>query len=238
MGRAYEVRKASIQKTGAQKAKLYSNFSKEIYLAAKGGVPDPDCNVVLKRLIEKAKKNQVPSDIINRAIEKAKGTGNDDYKSVVYEGFGPNSATIMVECLTDNVNRTVSDVREAFNKSHNKLGVSNSVAYNYDNLSLIGFKYNNEEEIFELLLDNNIEIIDLEKENDLLVITCKPSDSSKVKDVLENKFITIDYEIDETGMYPKEKVSLNGEDKDSFELLLSKLDNIDDVTNVYHNVEL
>ena len=80
MGRAYEVRKASIQKTGAAKAKLYSNFAKEIYLAAKKGVPEIEANVQLKRIVEKAKKNQVPSDIITRAIEKAKGVGGEDYQ--------------------------------------------------------------------------------------------------------------------------------------------------------------
>ena len=87
MGRAYEVRKASIQKTGAAKGKIYTTFAKEIYLAAKKGGTDVDANVNLKRLVEKAKKSQVPSDIINRAIDKAKGVGGEDYHEVVYEGF-------------------------------------------------------------------------------------------------------------------------------------------------------
>ena len=89
MGRAYEVRKYSIQKTGAARGKIYTNFAKEIYLAAKKGIPNPDENVVLKRIIEKAKKQEVPNDIINRAIDKAKGVGQDEYKEVIYEGFGP-----------------------------------------------------------------------------------------------------------------------------------------------------
>ena len=87
MGRAYEVRKASIQKTGAARGKIYTNFAKELYLAAKGN-PDIDTNIKLKRLVEKAKKEQVPSDIINRAIDKAKGMGGEDYEVVTYEGFG------------------------------------------------------------------------------------------------------------------------------------------------------
>ena len=147
MGRAYEVRKASIQKTGAAKAKLYSTYAKEIYLAAKKGVPEIESNISLKRLVEKAKKEQVPADIINRAIDKAKGAGQDDYEKVVYEGFGPGSSTLIIECLTDNVNRTVGMVRAAFNKVHKSLGVTNSVSYNYDYLGVLSFKYNDEEAV-------------------------------------------------------------------------------------------
>ena len=152
MGRAYEVRKASIQKTGAARGKIYTTFAKEIYLAAKKGIPDPDSNIVLKRIIEKAKKNEVPSDIINRAIDKAKGMGQDEYEVVTYEGFGPGASTLIIKCLTDNVNRTVGFVRAAFNKVHKSLGVTNSVAYNYDYLGVVSFKYDNEEEIFDKLL--------------------------------------------------------------------------------------
>ena len=164
MGRAYEVRKASIQKTGAIKAKLYSNFAKEIYLAAKSGVPEIESNITLKRIVEKAKKQQVPADIINRAIDKAKGVGGEDYKEVIYEGFGPGASTLIIKTLTDNVNRTVGFVRAAFNKINKSLGVSNSVAYNYDHLAVISFKSEKEDEIFEALLNEGIEIIDFENE--------------------------------------------------------------------------
>ena len=151
MGRAYEVRKASIMKTGAAKAKLYSNFAKEIYLAAKKGVPEIESNIALKRLVEKAKKNQVPSDIINRAIEKAKGVGGEDYQEVTYEGFGPGSSTLIIKCLTDNVNRTVGEVRAAFNKVNKSLGVTNSVSYNYDYVGVLSFISQNSEELFQYL---------------------------------------------------------------------------------------
>ena len=140
MGRAYEVRKASIQKTGAMKAKLYSTFAKEIYLAAKKGVPEIESNVNLKRIVDKAKKNQVPSDIITRAIEKAKGVGGEDYHEVTYEGFGPGASTLIIKTLTDNVNRTVGEVRAAFNKVNKSLGVTNSVSYNYDYVGVLSFK--------------------------------------------------------------------------------------------------
>ena len=237
MGRAYEVRKASIQKTGAAKAKLYSTFAKEIYLAAKGN-PEIDTNVSLKRMVEKAKKNQVPSDIINRAIDKAKGAGGDDYQTVVYEGFGPGASTLIIKTLTDNVNRTVGFVRAAFNKVNKSLGVTNSVSYNYDYLAIISFKYDNSDEIFEAVLDAGIEIIDLESEDGEITITCNPTDAHSVKDVLENLIPNIEYELDEVGMYPKEKTVLEGEDKEIFEKLYNMLDDIEDVTDIYHNVEL
>lgn len=237
MGRAYEVRKASIQKTGAAKAKLYSTFAKEIYLAAKGN-PEVDTNINLKRVVEKAKRQQVPSDIINRAIDKAKGASSDDYQELSYEGFGPGSSTLVVKCLTDNVNRTVSFVREAFNKCHKSLGVTNSVSYNYDYEAVIGFKCEDSDSIFEAILNEGIEIIDFESEDGEVVITANPSDASKVKDVLESQISNIDYTLDEIGWYAKEKVTLEGEDKEVFERLLSLLEDIEDVTNIYHNVNL
>ena len=237
MGRAYEVRKASIQKTGAAKAKLYSTFAKEIYLAAKGN-PEVDTNINLKRVVEKAKHQQVPSDIINRAIDKAKGSSGDDYQELSYEGFGPGQSTLIVKCLTDNVNRTVSFVREAFNKCHKSLGVTNSVSYNYDYLAIIGFKSDNGDDIMMSLLDEGIEIIDLESVDGEVVITAKPGDASSVKDVVERMILDVVYTLDEIGWYAKEKCTLEGEDLEVFERLLSLLDAIDDVTEVYHNVNL
>lgn len=237
MGRAYEVRKASIQKTGAAKAKLYSTFAKEIYLVAKGN-PELDTNVNLKRVVEKAKRQQVPSDIINRAIDKAKGSSGDDYQELSYEGFGPGASTLIVKCLTDNVNRTVSYVREAFNKCHKSLGVTNSVSYNYEYLAIIGLKSNNGDDIMMNLLDAGIEIIDLENVDGEVIITAKPSDASLVKDTLEAMIPNIEYTVDEVGWYAKEKVTLEGEDLEIFERLLGLLEAIDDVTHVYHNVEL
>ncbi len=236
MGRAYEVRKASIQKTGAMKAKLYSTYAKEIYLAAKKGVPELESNIFLKRVVEKAKKEQVPSDIINRAIEKAKGVGGEDYHEVIYEGFGPGASTLIVKTLTDNVNRTVGMVRAAFNKVNKSLGVTNSVTYNYDYLAIVAFKTDKEEEIFEKLLENGIEPMEFESEEGELTISVIPNDINKTKDVIEAIIPNVEYEIDEVGMYPKNKVDLEGEDLELFDRLYSLLDEIDDVTEIYHNV--
>lgn len=238
MGRAYEVRKASIQKNGAVKAKLYSNYAKEIYLAAKKGVPELESNVNLKHLAEKAKKEQVPMDIIKRAIDKAKGAGGEDYTEVIYEGFGPGASTFIIKTLTDNVNRTVGEIRAAFNKVHKSLGVTNSVSYNYDYLAIISFKSNEEEKIFEELLNAGIEIIDLESNDGEITITANPKDINKVKEELEKIIPGIEYTYDEVGMFAKEEVTLTGEDKEVYDKLYGLLDAIDDVSAIYTNVKL
>lgn len=237
MGRAYEVRKASIQKTGAAKAKLYSTYAKEIYLAAKKGTPEIETNITLKRVVEKAKKEQVPSDIINRAIDKAKGTGGEDYSEVIYEGFGPGASTFIIKTLTDNVNRTVSFVRTAFNKVNKSLGVTNSVSYNYDYLAIISFESDKEEELFESILSEGIELVDFENDNGTITITANPSDIHHVKDIVEKIIPNVDYIYDEVGMYPKEYITLEGEDKEIFDKLYNMLDEIDDVTAIYTNVK-
>ena len=141
MGRAFEVRKAAMAKTSLAKAKVYSRFGKEVYMAAKGGVADPEMNPTLKRTIEKAKANQVPADVIKRAIEKAKGGSSEQYSEILYEGFGAGESTILVECLTDNTNRSIADVRSCFNKAHAKLGNSGAVSHGYEKVGLLAFSY-------------------------------------------------------------------------------------------------
>ena len=237
MGRAYEVRKDSIQKTGAARGKLYTNFAKEIYLAAKKGVPEIEANVSLKRLVEKAKKMQVPADIINRAIDKAKGAGKDEYEEIIYEGFGPGSSTLMIKTLTDNVNRTVGEVRAAFNKVHKSLGVSNSVSYNYDNLSVMSFKSDKESDIFMALLDAGIEPVEIETEGEYLNVSVNYVDGAKTKDIIESIIPDVDYEVDESGWYAKDKTTLEGDDLELFRKLYKMLDDVDDVTEIYHNVD-
>ena len=145
MGRAYEVRKASIQKTGAAKGKIYSMYAKEIYLAAKQGGTELESNASLKRLVDRAKKEQVPGDIIKRAIDKVNSGADESYVKNTYEMFGPAGSTLIVECLTDNVNRSVSDLRAVVNKTHIKMGAMGSVSYMYDNNCVVSFKGLDEE---------------------------------------------------------------------------------------------
>ncbi len=238
MGRAYAVREAKIKKTGAARGKIYTNCAKEIYLAAKNGGVEPEANSLLKHLIEKAKKMQVPADIINRALDKAKGAGKDEYEQIIYEGFGPGASTLMIKTLTDNVNRTVGEVRAAFNKVHKSLGVTNSVSYNYDNLCVMSFKSDKEEEILMGLLDAGIEPVECETEDGFLNVSVNYIDNIKAKEIIEKIEPNVDYEIDESGWYAKDRITLEGEDLELFNRLYDLLDEIDDVTDIYHNVNL
>lgn len=234
MGRAYEVRKASIQKTGAARGKIYAMYAKEIYSAAKKST-DTDANPTLKRLIEKAKKDQVPSEIINRAIDKVNSGVDESYDKLRYEGFGPDASTLLIDCLTDNVNRAVSDVRAAFSKAHCKLGASGAVSYMYDNFCVISFKGLKEDEVIEALLNAEVDA-DIETEEETITLYGNPQDLFKIKNAILNYNNKIVFDVDEITTIPKEKVKLNKEDLEIFKKLLTLLEDVDDVQNVYHNV--
>lgn len=237
MGRAFEVRKAAMAKTAAAKTKVYSRFGKEIYIAAKSGEPDPEMNQTLKRVIEKAKAAQVPSDIIKRAIDKAKGNDNTQYNEVRYEGYGPGESNIIVECLSDNVNRTYAEVRNCFNKNQGKLGVLNSVMYLYDHVGILSFIFEDEDQVLEICLEAEVEVIDIEKDDDHISVLVVPSDLYKAKDALEASLGEIEFAQLETTYLPHIEVSLNEDDQTAFDKLLAMLDEVDDVANVYHNVK-
>ena len=152
MGRAHEVRKVAMAKTAAKKAKLYSRYGKEIYLTAKAGGPELDGNLALRRLVDKAKKEQVPADVIKRAIDKVKSGVTENYEPIQFEGFGPGNSTLIVKCLTDNINRTISQVRPAFTKAKSKLGAEGSVAYLYNVESTVILSGMSEDEVLEALV--------------------------------------------------------------------------------------
>jgi YebC/PmpR family DNA-binding regulatory protein len=158
MGRDFENRKNAIFKTAAQKSKLYSKYGKQIYVAAKNGVPDPDTNPALRSMIEKAKSDQVPGHVIEKAIEKARGAGGEDFAAARYEGFGPGGSLVIVDCLTDNTQRTISEVRSCFTKSGAKLGATGSAALNFDHLAVLSFKGDNEEQVLEALLAADVNV--------------------------------------------------------------------------------
>lgn len=237
MGRAYEVRKASMEKTGKAKAKLYSMYAKEILQAAKNGT-DPVSNDQLKRLIDKAKKDQVPADIINRNIDKVKKGITEDYSTIEYELFGPSGSTLIVKCLTDNTNRTISEVKTICNKTGAKMAGMNSVAYNYEYLCVVGVKDKTEEEIMDILFSNDIEVTDIENDNGLLLIYSEVQNLFKIKKILEETYKDIKFEVDEVGKYAKDMIKLQGEDLEQFNKLINMLEDLDDVSNIYHNVEL
>lgn len=238
MGRSYEVRKASIQKTGAAKAKLYSMYAREIYQAAKTGGTGIENNASLKRLTEKAKKEQVPADIIKRAIDKVNSGVDESYIGASYELFGPSGSTLIVECLTDNVNRSVSSIRTALNKCKVKMGAMGSVSYMYDHLAIVSCKGTDEETVMDAMIEAEVDISDLEVEENSIIIYGDPKDLFAIKDAISKKVPNIEFELDEVTMLPKEKVTLVGEELDVFHKLVDMLEDISDVQNVYHNVEL
>ncbi len=238
MGRAYEVRKASIQKTGAARGKIYTMYAKEIYQAAKNGGVEPSSNATLKRLLERAKKEQVPSDIIKRAIDKVNSGVDENYQQTVYEMFGPAGSTLVIECLTDNLNRTVSELRAVVNKCHIKMGAMGSVLFNYDHLCVVGFKGLTEEETMEALIENGADFIDLENDDNSIIVYGNPQDLYQIKEAISTKLPNIEFDIDEITYIAKEKINITGDDLVIFERVLSMLDDVEDVQNVYHNVNL
>lgn len=237
MGRAHEVRKVAMAKTAAKKAKLYSRYGKEIYLAAKAGGPEPDANLALRRLVEKAKKEQVPADVIKRAIDKVKSGVTENYEEKVFEGYANGGATLIVKCLTDNINRTISSVRPAFTKSKAKLGNEGSVSYLYDVISVVAFKGLDEEAVLEALVMAEVDAQDIESEDDgTIKIIGEPTDLYRIKEAIESVKADVEFEIDEIQTLPQETVELDGEDMELFERLMNNLNDCDDVDQIYHNV--
>ena len=224
MGRAHEVRKVAMAKTAAKKAKLYSRYGKEIYLAAKAGGPEPDGNLALRRLIEKAKKEQVPADVIKRAIDKVKSGVTENYEEKVFEGYANGGATLIVKCLTDNINRTISSVRPAFTKSKAKLGNEGSVSYLYDVISVVAFKGLDEETVLDALVMAEVDAQDIVSEEDgTIKIIGEPTDLYKIKEAIEGIKSDIEFEIDEIQTLPQDTVELEGEDMELFERLMNNL---------------
>lgn len=237
MGRAFEVRKVAMAKTNAAKSKLYAKYGKEIYMAAKNGTPDPESNQALKRIIEKAKKDQVSADIIKRAIDKAKGGSDESYTSVRYEGFGPGNSLFVIECLTDNVNRTIAEVRNCFTKTGGKLGISGSVLHQFNHQSVFSIPQVTEDELLEVLVENDIDVIDIETEEDQITIYGEASDFNKIRTALVQAYPERELELEEIMWLPIMETTLTeAEEQDKFNKLQQMLDEIDDIQEIYHNV--
>ncbi|MBE6123699.1 MAG: YebC/PmpR family DNA-binding transcriptional regulator [Solobacterium sp.] len=239
MGRAHEVRAASMAKTAAIKSKLYSRFGKELYIAAKSGVPDPEMNLSLKRKIAEAKSNQVPADVIKRAIEKAKGGTDENYTEARYEGFGPGASTIIIDCLTDNTNRAFTEVKTCFNKCKGtKLGNSGAVSFNYENVGLFVFPFEDEEAMLDAMMEGEVDVQDMSVEDGVMTVKTTFQDFGKAQDAIEKVVPGVEFEVCEVTMLPNEYVTLDSdEDKEAFQKLLNMLNDCDDVNKVYTNVE-
>lgn len=238
MGRTFENRKAAMAKTASMKTKLYSKFGKELYVCAKNGGADPTANLTLRRLIERAKRNQVPAHVIEKALDKAKGGGGEDYSTVRYEGFGPGNCMIIVDCLTDNNNRTIGDVRTCFNKAKAKLGAPGSVAHMFDHRAILSFKHDDEEAVLEALMAQDVDVADIENEDGIITVICPHTEFYKAKTALSEAFPNLQMELEEITFIPQTQTEISGEDVQLFEKLLDMLNDCDDVQDVYHNAEI
>lgn len=238
MGRNFENRKNAIFKTAAQKSKLYSKYGTKLYVAAKSGVADPDVNPVLRSLIEKAKRDQVPAHVIEKAVEKARGAGGEDFVSARYEGFGPGGSLVIVDCLTDNNQRTITDVRNCFTKTGSKLGATGSVAHWFDQLAILSFKGDNEEQVLEAMLDADININEIECKDNQLTIFAPPDEFYKARTALLQAFPGTELEVQEITFLAQTSKALNPEDLAMFQKFIGMLNDCDDVQDVFHNVDL
>jgi len=238
MGRAYQNRKDSMAKTSDAKARVYSKYGREIYVVAKAGGVDPDGNLSLRGLIDRAKKDQVPTHVIEKAIEKAKGGGGEDFETARYEGFGPGGCMVIVDCLTDNATRTFNDVRLCFTKNNCKIGTQGSVSHMFDHSTILAFKGQDEEAIFEALMMADVDVADIETEDDLVTVFAPNTEYGKAKHALADTFGELTFEVDEIQFLPQNLTEVTGEDAETLDKFLDMLNDLDDVQNVYLNVEL
>lgn len=237
MGRAYQNRKESMAKTANAKSKVYSRSGREIYVCAKQGGTDPDGNLALRGLIDRAKKDQVPAHVIEKAIDKAQGGAGEDFSPARYEGYGPGNCMVIVDCLTDNPNRTFGDVRNCFTKSKSKIGAQGSVAHSFDHCAIFAFKHDSEDEVLEALMEADVDVTDVEYEEGLVTVFAPHTEYAAARQALTGAFPEVDFEADEIQFLPQVTTSISEDDQPMFERLMDMLNDLDDVQNIYHNAE-
>jgi YebC/PmpR family DNA-binding regulatory protein len=237
MGRAYQNRKLSMAKTAAMKTAVYSRYSREIYVSAKAGGTDPAANLSLRSLIERAKKDQVPSHVIDKAIAKAESGAGEDYQVARYEGFGPGGTMLLVECLTDNPNRTIGEVRPAFTKGKGKMGTPGTVAHMFDHAAVFVFP-GDEDAVLEALLMADVDVSEVETEEGRVTVMAPNTEYAKARNCLEETFPGIDFDVDEIQFVPRGETAISGEDAEQFERLMDLLNACEDVQNVFHDAKL
>lgn len=220
----------------AARGKVFQKLAKELYVAAKSGTPDPEQNASLRMVVEKAKAANMPKDNIQKAIDKAKGAGeNEHYDQIRYEGYGPQGVAVMIDCLTDNKNRTASFVRSTFTKKGGNLGTDGSVSYMFERKGsiVIPNKYD-EDEVMLTSLDNGA--IDVENDGENYSITTAPEDMLKVKDALSQ--IGVDEFLESEITYiPNMEVEVDEEHREKVLELIEQLEDLDDVQSVYFNMK-
>ncbi len=238
MGRAYQNRKDSMARTAATKTRIYSKYGREIYVTAKSGGVDPAANLALRSLIDRAKKDQVPAHVIDKAIDKARGGAGEDFSSARYEGFGPGNCMVIVDCLTDNPNRTFGDVRVCFTKTKSKIGTPGSVSHMFDHCAILAFRGEDEEAVLEALMAADVDVSDIELEDGLITVFAPNTEYARARQALSGAFEGLEFEVDDIQFVPQTMTPVEGEDVEMFEKFLDMLNDLDDVQNVYHNAEL
>lgn len=236
MGRAHEVRASSMAKTAAKKSAINGRAAKEIYMAAKSGGPDPSANLALRAVIEKAKGQQVPTDVITRAIKRAQGGDAENYIANRYEAIGPNNVAIIIDALTSNVNRASAVIKEVINKNHGNS--DGKVAFLFKDISFFAFEGKTIDEVLEALMNGNVEVDDVEEEDNVILVSAPFKSFAAVKHVLDEMGIK-EYLAAETKMVPTDDyIKVDAEQKLQLNTLLDKLDQLEDVQNIYHNAVL
>jgi YebC/PmpR family DNA-binding regulatory protein len=223
-------------KTAAAKTKVYSKYGREIYVVAKSGA-DPNGNLSLRRLIEKARKDQVPAHVIDRALDKARGAGGEDYAPARYEGFGPGGCMVIVDCLTDNNARTIADVRLCFNKNGAKIGAPGAVAHVFDQLAVFRFAGDNDEPVLEALMEADVDVTDVECEGGHITVFAPAHEFDMARTALSS-LPGISFEVEDISWVPQTTTPISDEDAAVMEKFLAALDECDDVQQVYHNAEM
>ena len=220
----------------AARGKVFQKLAKELYVAAKSGTPDPLSNAALRLVVEKAKAANMPKDNIKKAIDKAKNTGQgENYETIRYEGYGPSGVAIMVDCLTDNRNRTASMVRSTFSKRGGNLGTDGSVSYMFERKGIIVIPSDYEEDdVMLTALDAGA--LDMENNGDTYLITTPSDKFIAVKDALSNIGVA-EFLTSEVTFVPNNEITLDDETKEKVYNLIEALEDIDDVQDVHHNMK-
>ncbi|MFJ9386753.1 YebC/PmpR family DNA-binding transcriptional regulator [Peribacillus sp. NPDC101481] len=237
MGRKWNNIKEKKASKDANTSRIYAKFGREIYVVAKQGEPDPESNQALRVVLERAKTYNVPRAIIDRAIEKAKGGSEENYDELRYEGFGPNGSMVIVDALTNNVNRTASDVRAAFGKNGGNMGVSGSVAYMFDATAVIGIEGKTADDVLELLMEADVDVRDIMEEEESVIVYAEPEQFHAVQQAFKDAGIS-DFTVAELTMLAQNDLTLPEDAQAQFEKMIDALEDLEDVQQVYHNVDL
>jgi len=234
MGRHFEVRAAAMASTAAKKSAVYMRASKEIYLAAKQGEPNPTSNLALRSAIDKAKGQGVPKDVIERAIKKAGGADAVAYIPGRYEVMGLGNTMFVIDTLTDNVNRAVSDIKAAIKKAD---AVFAKVEYNFTENGVFVFEGFSQNQVEEHLVLNDVDVWEVAEEEGKVQVLVNPTAFGAARDSLYALGV-VEFIVSEIRMLANETIRIDGENLEMFTRLVDLLEEVQDVQSVYHNVEL